>query len=483
MPDWAIASLSELIEAAHWEELNRRFHQTLSFGTGGMRGRTIGQQITRSEAGKTNLGSVPAHPSVGTAYFNDFNLIWATIGLYRYCAQKQANQTPQLVIAHDVRLFSRHFCELTASTWAQLGGRAQIFAQARSTPQLSFAVRHLKADAGVMITASHNPPHDNGYKVYFADGGQIVPPHSDGILQAIDAVPLAAISPFLNLNLAAVETLDLSLDQAYLETVANALEPITIGEKRKQRKRDNTTAVLRVLFTPLHGVGAVASIPLMENAGVQVLPLAQQMMQDGNFPTVQLPNPEHPEAFTLAIEQAKHTQADLALATDSDADRLGVAAPNDQGEWILLTGNQLGSLLLSFRLNQLTSAGLLPPEGSQSIALIKTFVSTPFADLIAQKHKIKTINTLTGFKWAGAKLLAYEQKLCQEYQRQYGTPLDYGALSAVERRSLLIRHSTYCLLAFEESYGLLACDAVRDKDANAATLLTCQLAVHLRDKG
>lgn len=181
LPDWAMASIGELVSGGHWDELNDRFYQFLAFGTGGMRNRTIGNILTDAERGGAAADATPAHAAVGTAVLNDFNVVRATIGLYRYCnrylTQKYGYaEAPRLVIAHDVRHFSRHFCELTASVWSALGGTALVFDGPRSTPQLSFTVREVQATAGIVITASHNPSHDNGYKVYFEDGAQVVYP-------------------------------------------------------------------------------------------------------------------------------------------------------------------------------------------------------------------------------------------------------------------------------------------------------------------
>ena len=479
LPPWAISSLEELVNTEDWDELNARFYQSLSFGTGGLRGRTIGKQITPSEKGQDTATSSPAHPSVGTAYLNDFNIIRATIGLHYYCKKAAEHNSPSLVIAHDVRFFSRHFCELAASTWSKLGGKAYIFPHARSTPQLSFQVRHLAADAGVIITASHNPFHDNGYKVYCSDGGQIVPPHSEGIIQAIDNVPLGTIARFLDKETTNVLILSEKEDDAYLDAIVQA-----VGHSEKNELLEKKLECpLRVVFTPLHGVGAVAAIPLMEQAGYEVHTVEEQMRQDGRFPSIALANPEHPEAFSLALKKAKATKADLALATDPDADRLGVALPDPEGHWVRLTGNQIGAMLLAFRVHQLKEEGILTPKNAASIAVIKTFVTTPFADAIAAKHGIKKIDTLTGFKWAGAKLQAYEATLCRQYEADQGQPLDYKHLEPRQRRDLLIRYSTYCVLVFEESYGLLVGDVVRDKDANAGALLVCQMADHLRTQG
>src|SRR6187455_2791224 len=221
LPAWAAQSIEELVDRAAWGELNDRFYRYLEFGTGGMRGRTVAVVPAAAETGKVDERGSPEHAAVGSNMLNDFTLIRAVIGLYRYTskylAQKQNRSKPRLVIAHDVRHFSRHFSELAASAWTQLGGEAFIFDGPRPTPQLSFAVRWLKAHAGVVITASHNPPHDNGFKAYFDDGAQVVPPHDKAIVAEVNAVPLTELSRFLVPNLAGVTTLKRDADDAYHE--------------------------------------------------------------------------------------------------------------------------------------------------------------------------------------------------------------------------------------------------------------------------
>ena len=209
LPAWAAAGIEELAAQGAWGELNDRFYRYLEFGTGGMRGRTIGVVAAKSETGQPGPLGTPEHPAVGSNMMNDFTVVRATIGLYRYVhgflSRAARYDAPKLVIAHDVRHFSRHFCELAASTWSRLGGVAFVFEAPRSTPQLSFSVRWLKAHCGVVITASHNPPHDNGFKAYFEDGGQVVTPHDNGIIDEVNAVPLAELGAFLTKDLVRAE--------------------------------------------------------------------------------------------------------------------------------------------------------------------------------------------------------------------------------------------------------------------------------------
>lgn len=472
LPDWAIQSIDELVEGGHWEELNDRFYQHLAFGTGGLRGRTIGKVSTQSELGGSQAGETPAHPAIGTNTLNDFNIIRATIGLFRYTQQwlckEQMYETPSLVIAHDVRHFSRHFCELAASTWNRLGGRAFIFEGPRSTPQLSFSVRHLHCHAGVVITASHNPPHDNGFKAYFSDGAQTVSPHAEGIIEQVNAVALSDLPDFLQTDLSGVITLSRSADEAYLAL----LQELIIDETALRKHPP------KVVFTPIHGTGAISSLPALRSVGVDVVEVEEQAKADANFPTVKSPNPENAEALSMGIAKAMETDAQIVLATDPDADRMGVAVRSRDGEWVLLTGNQIGSLLADYRIRTLKDAELLPEEGSAKAALIKTFVTSPLQEAIATAHGIKTINTLTGFKWIGEKLRNYEETLRGQLLENEGVALDYDKTVIWTRAELLLDYSTFVVFGGEESYGYMLSDRVRDKDANAAVLLFCEMAAY-----
>src|SRR5438067_11390076 len=253
LPAWAQASIDELVQAEAYGELNDRFYRYLEFGTGGMRGRTIGTRPAAAETGKPDGKGSPEHAAIGSNLMNDFTLLRATIGLFRYTKkyldQKGVKTKPRLAMATDVRYFSRHFTELAASAWAQLGGDAFMFDGPRPTPQLSFCVRWLKAHAGVVITASHNPPHDNGFKAYFEDGAQVVPPHDKGIVAEVNAIPLAELGKFLTPKLQGVTLLGRDADDAYLAAAAKAaLDPSVIAMVRP-----------KVVFTNIHGTGAVHS--------------------------------------------------------------------------------------------------------------------------------------------------------------------------------------------------------------------------------
>ncbi|MEX2043843.1 MAG: phospho-sugar mutase, partial [Opitutus sp.] len=386
--------------------MNDRFYRHLEFGTGGMRGRTIGVVATAAETGTPGPGGSPEHAAIGSNMMNDFTLIRATIGLFRYTksylASKGGTEPPKLVIAHDVRHFSRHFCVLAASTWTQLGGKAFIFDGPRPTPQLSHAVRRLKADTGVVITASHNPSHDNGFKAYFEDGAQVVPPHDLGIVAEVNAVPLGELGGFLETRLAGVITLGREADEAYRAVAAKALlDPAVF------RRTD-----LKVVFTNIHATGSVHSLPLLRDAGCDVRPVPAQLEFDARFPTVKSPNPENSEALALAIDQAERDGCDVVLATDPDGDRMGCAVRSKGvGRMKLLTGNQIGALLAEYRLTKYKELGWIPPAGSDRVCIVKTFVTTRLQDAIGRGHGVKVINTLTGFKWIAAKMGGYEEKL------------------------------------------------------------------------
>ena len=473
LPDWAQQSLTELIERDEWSELNDRFYRYLEFGTGGMRGRTIGKVTAKAETGTLSPSGSPAYAAVGSNLLNEFTLIRAVIGLHRYMAkylaQQKSSAKPKIVIAYDVRHFSRHFCELAASTWTRLGGEAVIFDGPRSTPQLSFSVRHLKAHTGVVITASHNPPHDNGFKAYFTDGAQVTPPHDKGIIAEVDAVPLSAVREFLTKDVSKVVTLGAQADEDYLKTAAQALLDPTVFKKTP----------LKVVFTNIHGVGAVSSVPLLRAAGVQLTEVPEQLAFDARFPTVKSPNPENAEALALAVALAQKGGHDLVMATDPDSDRMGAAVRNKAGQMELLTGNQVGALLADYRIAKYKELGWIPAAGTPSAAIVKTFVTTPLQDAIGVGHNVKVINTLTGFKWIAAKMRGYEEKL----DAAMGPGFDYDATPFRERAKLLQQHSTFYLFGTEESYGYLPNDMVRDKDGNAACLMFAELAAWVKSRG
>ena len=477
LPAWALASIDELIAQQAWVELNDRFYRYLEFGTGGMRGRTIGAVSAKSETGQLGPQGTPEHAAGGCNVMNDFTLIRATVGLYRYThdylAKAGRNDLPKLVIAHDVRHFSRHFCELAASTWTKLGGTAYIFEGPRSTPQLSFSVRYLQAHAGVVITASHNPPHDNGFKAYFEDGGQVVPPHDKAIVAEVNKVSLDQLGAFLVQDLTRGVTLGRAADDAYLAAANKVLPDPTAFKKAK----------LKIAFTNIHGTGGVASVPLLLHAGAEVYEVSEQSAFDPRFPTVKSPNPENAEALAMAVALAEARGLDIVVATDPDCDRMGCAVRNREGKIELLTGNQIGAMLAEYRISKYKELGWIPKGGVASAALVKTFVTSPLQDAIGHAHGVKVINTLTGFKWIAAKIRGYEDHLKAKLLSAEGIAIDYDATPFESRARLLQKYSTFYLFGGEESYGYLGNDYVRDKDGNAACLMFAELCAWVKSRG
>ncbi|MDQ8199048.1 phospho-sugar mutase [Pelagicoccus enzymogenes] len=468
----SLASIGELLESGNADELNNRFYREIAFGTGGMRGRTIGLTATSQEKGDMDTSGKPANPGVGSNMLNEYTVVRATLGLFAYAKayhdREGIDTPPKFVIAHDVRHFSRFFCELAASVWSKKGGDAYIFEGPRSTPQLSFSVRHLGATCGVVITASHNPPHDNGFKAYFSDGGQVVPPNDTGIIDQVNAIPLDGLQEYIGVDLSKVTVLGAELDEAYNQCVANCVIDQDVFKKTD----------LKAVFTPIHGTGAVATLPALKKLGLNPLVVEEQRAFDSNFPTVKSPNPENSEALALATKLAEANDCDLLMATDPDADRMGVAVKGPDGKMVLLTGNQIGSIMAEYRISKLKEMGWIPEAGGDNCALVKTFVTSPLQDAIATGHGIKVVNTLTGFKWIGEKLRIYQDEACEK-----GGVSDYDSLSLKERAELLQKHSTFYVFGGEESYGYLPNDTVRDKDANAACALFCEIGASLKAQG
>ena len=335
-----LQSITELVERGEWAELNDRFFKTIAFGTGGLRGRTIGKILTAAERGEPQPLDRPQHPCTGTNAMNFYNISRATQGLVAYLKvwfeKNQLPGRPSIVIAHDTRHFSRDFTDLAARVATENGCDVFVFEGPRSTPQLSFTVRWKNATAGIVITASHNPPHDNGYKVYFRDGAQIVEPHAGGIVACVNAVESDSCEPIAADARGILTVLGRDADETYMDR----LETLVLDPELVAKARD-----LKIVFTSIHGVGGIITKPMLDRLGFKYLTVPEQEIQDGRFPTVQSPNPENAEALALGIALAKKENADLVVATDPDCDRMGVAVRNDSGELDLLTGNQIGSLM------------------------------------------------------------------------------------------------------------------------------------------
>ena len=470
--DLYLRAVNELVAADEWPELNDRFYQTLAFGTGGLRGRTIGKIVTASERGSSRENERPEFPCVGTNAMNFFNVSRATRGLVAYLhdwnERKKISTKPKIVIAHDPRFFSKEFAELAAKVAAENGCDACVFDGPRSVPELSFAVRYLKASTGIVITASHNPPHDNGYKVYFNDGAQVIEPHASGIIAKVNAITTETFTALPKDRQGQVTMIGKEIDQAYMQRLETLiLDPEVIREAKS----------LRIIYTPLHGTGRVIIKPLLKRLGFNFAVVPEQDRFDGRFPTVKSPNPENAEALTMAIHLAQKEDADLVVATDPDCDRMGAAVRAKDGKMKLLSGNQIGSLLAWYRIKTLFEKGLLNKENSSRAVIIKTFVTTDLQKAIAEHYGLRCVETLTGFKYIGAKLGKYERAIPEKMRR------NYVDLPEDETRRLRLDHSSFYVFGGEESYGYSGADFVRDKDGNGAVIMFCEVAAYAKSRG
>jgi phosphoglucomutase len=482
--DLYFRSVDELVDSSEWSELNDRFYQTLAFGTGGIRGRTIGKIVTKAERGDSHEDQRPEFPCVGTNAMNFFNINRATRGLVAYLHdwkrrkrgvgfhpmshRQDADATPKIAIAYDPRFFSKEFAELAAKIAAENGCDAFVFDGPRSVPELSFAVRWLKASAGVVITASHNPPYDNGYKVYFSDGAQVIEPHAGAIITKVNAIRSETFTPLPSDQQGRVTTVGKKIDEAYMQRLDTLiLDPRVIREAKS----------LRIIYTPLHGTGSVIIKPMLTRLGFNFQVVAEQDRFDGRFPTVKSPNPENAEALTMAIDLAQKQDADLVIATDPDCDRMGAAVRAKGGEMKLLTGNQIGSLLAWYRTKTLFDKGVLSKENASHGVIIKTFVTTDLQKTIAEHYGLRCVETLTGFKYIGAKLGKYEHAIPE------GLRQNYVDLTEDESRRLRLEHSSFYVFGGEESYGYSGADFVRDKDGNGAVIMFCEVAAYAKSRG
>ncbi len=464
--DIAPMAIQELVDVGAWEELNDRFFKTLAFGTGGLRGRTIGRVITQAEQGAGGPNGRPEHPCVGTATMNFYNLSRAVRGLIAYAKHFAGpNRKPVLVFAHDTRHFSRDFAEFCAKVCADLGGDAYLFEGARSTPQLSFAVRELRADAGVVLTASHNPAHDNGFKAYFNDGAQIVDAHADGIVKEVNAITSEFYEPASERG--TITVLGAEMDARYITRLKTLLlKPSLLAG-----------ASTKIVFTNLHGTGGHINVPMLRGLGFEVLTVPEQDIQDGRFPTVESPNPENGPALKMAIDLAEQSGAEIVIGTDPDADRMGVAVRDSAGKMVLLTGNQIGSLMAWYRLKTGFELGWLSNANRSRAVLVKTFVTTELQHAIADGFGVGIVDTLTGFKYIAGKLRKYEEAIPADKKG------DYRSLTEEQTRALRLEYSRFFVFGGEESYGYLGSDAIRDKDANGAALMFAEVAAYAKSVG
>ena len=420
------ATKEELKKIASDEnEIKERFYMDLEFGTAGLRG-IIG---------------------AGTNRMNIYVVRRATQGLANYI-DKVDKKAQGVAIAYDSRHMSPEFAQEAALCLAANGIKAYIFETLRPTPELSFAVRHLGCVAGINVTASHNPPEYNGYKVYWEDGAQITPPHDSGIMGEVKAIS----------DWNTVKTMDKAeAEKAGLfQVIGKEVDDAYIAELKKQVIHMDAIEAegknLKIVYTPLHGTGNVPARRILKELGFEnVYVVKEQELPDGDFPTVSYPNPEAAEAFELGLKLAKEVDADLVLATDPDADRLGVRVKDKNGEYHDLTGNMSGCLLANYEISQRKAVnGSLPADG----ALIKTIVTTNLADAIAKGYGVNLIEVLTGFKFIGQQILGFENS----------------------------GKGTY-LFGFEESYGCLIGTYARDKDAIVATMALCEAAAYYKTQG
>jgi len=463
-------AVEELAQKEAWAELNDRFFRTLAFGTGGLRGRTIGKVVTKAERGKAKETEPPEFPCVGTNAMNFYNVSRATQGLVAYLLEWRAKEKiagrPKIVIAHDTRHYSKAFAELVAKTAADNGCDAAVFEGPRSTPELSFAVRYLRAGAGIVITASHNPPHDNGFKCYFDDGAQVIDPHASAIIAKENSI--ASETYPAKSERGEIQILGPEVDEAFMERLETLIQDKELVRSAKD---------LRIVFTPLHGTGGVIIKPLLARLGFNFSVVTEQDRFDGNFPTVDSPNPENAAALRLGVELAKKNGADLVVATDPDCDRMGVAVRDANGEMKLLTGNQIGSLTAYYRAKTLFDLGILNSENAKRGVIIKTFVTTDLQKAIAEKFGLRCVETLTGFKYIGAKLRKYECAIPESLRA------NYAELSEEKTRERRLQHSSLYVFGGEESYGYSGGDFVRDKDGNGAVIMFCEVAAYAKSKG
>ena len=406
-------------------EIKERFYMDLEFGTAGLRG-IIG---------------------AGTNRMNIYVVRRATQGLANYIA-KVDKKSQGVAIAYDSRHMSPEFAEEAAICLAANGIKAYIFETLRPTPELSFAVRHLGCVAGINVTASHNPPEYNGYKVYWEDGAQITPPHDSGIMSEVKAIS--------DWNTVKTMDKDEAVKAGLFEVIGKEVDDAYMAELKKQVIHMDAIQAegknLKIVYSPLHGTGNIPARRILKELGFEnVYVVKEQELPDGDFPTVSYPNPEAAEAFELGLKLAKEVDADLVLATDPDADRLGVRVKDKNGEYHDLTGNMSGCLLANYEISQRKAVnGSLPEDG----ALIKTIVTTNLADAIAKGYGVKLIEVLTGFKFIGQQILGFENS----------------------------GKGTY-LFGFEESYGCLIGTYARDKDAIVATMALCEAAAYYKTQG
>lgn len=405
------------------KEIEDRFYKNLEFGTGGLRG-IIG---------------------AGTNRINKYTVRRATYGLANYILNKCKDEGKQkgVVIAYDSRYKSEEFCMETAKTLAACGIKAYIFDSLRTTPQLSFAVRHLGCVAGVVITASHNPPEYNGYKIYWTDGGQVCPDIANEIINEVNKIEDYSTIPTIEATSDLIITLDDSVDNAFIEAVKSQVI--------RQDIIDKVGKDMKIIFTPIHGTGNLPIRRVLDEVGFKnVSVVKEQELPDSKFSTVEYPNPEEKAVFDIAINMAKTDGADIIIGTDPDCDRVGVVVKNNEGEYVVLNGNQVGSLLVNYVLTNKSEE----LKTMKNPTIVKTIVTSELGAQIAKSYGVGSVDTLTGFKFIGEKIHQYQNT----------------------------NEATF-IMGYEESYGYLIGTHARDKDGVVSALLISEMAAYYYDKG
>lgn len=405
------------IQAEHPKELADAFYRTLEFGTGGLRG---------------IMG-------VGTNRINKYTVGMATQGFSNYLKKSFPGTEIRTAIAHDSRNNSRTFAEITANVMAANGIKVFLFESLRPTPELSFAIRQLKCNGGVVCTASHNPKEYNGYKAYWNDGGQLVPPHDENVIAEVEKIASVDEVKWSG-GESNITIIGKEMDEAYF----NMVKGLSVYPEVIERQKD-----LKIVYTPIHGTGIKLVPEILKRFGFTNVNLVEEQIEpNGNFPTVVYPNPEESEAMSIGLKKAKELDADILLGTDPDADRVGIGVKDHKGNWVLVNGNQTAVLAFNYMIEARKAKGVARPND----IVIKTIVTTDMIDRIAEKNDIKCYNVLTGFKWIAELIKEKEGK--ENY-----------------------------VIGGEESYGLMIGDQLRDKDAVSAVALLCEMAAYEKDKG
>ncbi len=410
------------------KEIQDRFYKNLEFGTGGLRG-IIG---------------------AGTNRINIYTVRRATLGVLNYIMKNQGEEGKQkgIVIAHDSRYMSREFCIEVAKTLSAYGVKAYIFEELKPTPELSFAVRYLKCAMGIVITASHNPKEYNGYKVYDSDGGQICIDMANDIIAEVNKID----------DYSTIKSIDFeeALSKNLITILDNEVDDEFIKAVKKQVLRQNIIdeygKKLKIIYTPIHGTGNKSVRRVLSECGFKnVMVVKEQELPDSNFSTVKYPNPEEKSVFNIAIEMAKNNGTDLIIGTDPDCDRVGIVVKDSSGEYVVLNGNQVGSLLVRYILESLVEENKLPKNNP---TIIKTIVTSELGAKIAKAYNVDCLNTLTGFKFIGEKIKAFEESNDRSF-----------------------------IMGYEESYGYLIGTHARDKDGVVSSLMICEMAAYYSSKG